>query len=359
MQGRTHDVGTGSALALLALAWVAACGGRVDDDGIRFGEYARPPTGATIDSPECIREAEEVQGFAVDEGAIWRVLRDCRRRSAGLLVVREDRATGERRVVAERVPGSSPVTLAGGALVVGDREAVHRVALSSGDVDELTMRAQLQGSDGAATFVSVDGGASGARYAILRIGASGAAETVGTIPSAFQMHALAASGGRAVVSLWSVCAGAEVSCAAVYEVDAVGAKKIADWPIASFGARLGPLAVDSASGRYVTSVSGDVVEADRRGRVRTVATVDPSFIVASIALGSRGRAFACLVPTEAELTGSRVVEIDAAGTVREISASPCAEVAWSNGELFWGQPSMRERYGAPIVTYAIGRASVD
>lgn len=353
---RARSASLAHALAL-GLACVAACGGRKDEDGIRFGEHARPPTGGALDSPACVAEEEEVQGFAVDDAAIWRVLRDCRSRAAGLLVVREDRATGERRVVAEHVSGSAPVTLAGGAIVIGDRDAVQRVQLASGEVDELATKAQRQESDGASTWVSVDGGTSGARYAILRVGASGPVETVGTIASAFQMHALAASGGRAFVTLWSVCTGAEASCAAVYGVGGGGATKIADWPVASLGARLGPLAVDGA--RFLTSVGGELVEADAAGKVRTVGTFDPSFAVASLALGSRGRAFACLVPAEAEPSGSRVVEIDAGGGVREIAATACAKVAWSGGELFWERPSTRERYGVAIVTNTIGRARTD
>jgi hypothetical protein len=344
----------GVALLALALA-LAACGGRVDEGRGYTASFRPPIPGGSSASADCALEEEEVQGFAVDRDALWRVMKDCRQSRAGLLVVREDRATGERRLVADYAQGSPPVMLAGDALILGDKDAIHPIRTDTGESDDLAMRPMRLASDGPFTYVAVDGGTSATRYAILRVGSQGEAETVGTIAGAFQMHELAGFGGQAFVSLWTVCTGAESSCAALYRVDGSGLSQVAAWPVTDLGARLGPLAIDDT--RAVTTVNGDLVEAKAGGEAKVVASLGASMIVASLALGSRDRTYACLVPA-GEVTTGRVVEVDGEH-VRELASSPCARVLWSEGELFWEEPTARDRYGDTVIARKIGRAKTD
>lgn len=329
---------------------LVSCGGRVEP---LSDVPARPGHAASPGDATCALTDDEVLGFAVDDGAIWRVQLDCRPSESGLVVVREDRATAERAIVAEGVWGAPPVTLAGRALVLRDRRKLLRVRTDTGAVDALAIRPQLVATDGDATYVAVDG-ASESRYALLRVGAEGEATTVGTVPATFQMQAVAASRGVVFATLWSVCSGAS-SCAGLYAIGPSGAEKLADWPVADLGASLGPLA--TTHDRAVTAVGSSIAEASG-GSVRTITKLEDGSVVGSIALGANGSTYVCVAPKDASGVG-RIVGIAADGAVRDLATGSCGQMVWSKGELFWNTPIVRERYGLTLTVSSIGRLRTD
>ena len=337
-------------LALAITSASAACGGLVEGEAVTI---TVPPRGTQVADDSCVLGDDEVQGFAVDDAAIWRLQRDCRAGKGGSVVVREDRTTGARAIVADHVWGSVPVLLAGDAVVVRDTDRLRRVSTTTGASDEIAIRPQHLASDGAAAYATISGGTAESRYAVLRIGASGDPETVGGVPAVYQMQALAASKGETFATLWSVCDGAS-SCAGLFSVGPSGATKLAAWPVTDVGVSIGPLAV--RGDRAVTSVDGAIVEA-ARGAVRTIGTIDGGARVVSIALGDSGRTFACLAPLDDEAP-QRVVEVKD-GAIAELASGACGALTWSAGELFWEKPENRQRYGVTLVVSTIGRRRTD